>query len=136
MTAHQLAAESTDELEKRHLRYLREELPGRMLVILDGSTPAGAIGYWEIHEAGEKAWETGWSVLPEHHGGGFARLALQELLTVVRVDGRHAEIHAYPSVDDAPSNALCRGAGFTLRETRPFAFRGGELLSNAWVLPL
>ena len=136
MTAHLVAPESTAELEQRHLRYLKEDLPGRMLVILDGSEPVGSIGYWETLDGGEVVWETGWGVLPQHQGRGLARLALQELIAVVRADGRHGEIHAYPAVDNAPSNALCRRAGFSLRTTTSFPFRGEELLSNDWVLVL
>ncbi|VXB43117.1 Acetyltransferase (GNAT) family protein [Microbacterium sp. 8M] len=137
MTAHLVASESVEELDRRHVRYLKEDLPGRMLVIMAGSAPVGTIGYWEVHEAtGEVAWETGWSVLPQHQGHGYAGQALQELITVVRADGRHGEIHAYPSINNAPSNALCRRAGFTLRETRSFPFRGGELVVNDWALTL
>lgn len=136
MTAHLVTTESAEELEQRHLRYLKEDLPGRMLVIVDGSEPIGSIGYWEIHEGEKVAWETGWGVLPQHQGHGYAGLALHELIGVVRADGRHDELHAYPSVDNAPSNALCRRAGFVLRGTTPFPFRGGVLLSNDWVLDL
>jgi len=136
MTAHLVGPETPEELEKRHLRYLKEDLPGRMLVICDGDTAVGSIGYWETQESGEVVWETGWGVLPPHQGRGFAGQALQVLLTVVRADGRHDEIHAYPSVDNEPSNALCRRSGFTLRSTRSFPFRGEELLSNDWALLL
>ncbi|MGO4680616.1 GNAT family N-acetyltransferase [Microbacterium sp. 2MCAF23] len=136
MTAHLVATESAEELEQRHLRYLKDDLPGRMLVIVDGSESVGTIGYWETLEGGEVVWETGWGVLPAYQGRGFAGLALQELLAIVRDDGRHDEIHAYPSVDNEPSNALCRRAGFTLRATRRFPFRGEELLSNDWALAL
>jgi RimJ/RimL family protein N-acetyltransferase len=137
MTAHLVAPESAEELDRRHLRYLKDDRPGRMLVIVDGSEAVGSIGYWEVHEeTGDVVWETGWSVLPAHQGHGFAALAVRELLTIVRADGRHDEIHAYPSVDNAPSNALCERAGFALRETRRFPFRGGELVVNDWALTL
>ena len=136
MTAHLVGPETVEELERRHRRYLKEDLPGRMLVIVDGSEPVGSIGYWETRDGEEAVWETGWGVLPQHQGRGFAGLALQELIAVVRADGRHDELHAYPSVDNGPSNALCRRAGFTLRATVSFPFRGEELLSNDWALAL
>ncbi|MDQ4215288.1 GNAT family N-acetyltransferase [Microbacterium capsulatum] len=137
MTAHLVAQESDEELEKRHRRYLRTDLPGRMLVICDGDDAVGSIGYWETSEGADDAvWEAGWSVLPEFQGRGYAGQALAALLDVVRADGRHAEIHAYPSVDNTASNALCRRAGFTLRSARPFPFRGEEILSNDWALIL
>ncbi|GAA4480690.1 hypothetical protein GCM10023171_07920 [Microbacterium panaciterrae] len=137
MTAHQVRPESAEELEKRHRRYLRTDLPGAMLVICVGEDAVGAIGYWENDEdADAVVWETGWSVLPEFQGRGHAGSALATLIGIVRAEGTHPEIHAYPAVDNAPSNALCRHAGFTLRGTRPFPFRGEELLSNDWALVL
>ena len=69
-------------------------------------------------------------------GRGYAGRALEALIGIIRADGRHSELHAYPAVDNAPSNALCRRAGFVLRGTTPFPFRGGVLLSNDWVLEL
>ncbi|KJL33538.1 GNAT family N-acetyltransferase [Microbacterium azadirachtae] len=137
MTAHLVGPETPEELEKRHRRYLSMEGPGGMLVICDGDVAVGSIGYWENDEDPDAViWETGWSVLPEQQGRGYAGQALLHLLDIVRADGRHSEIHAYPAVDNAPSNALCRRAGFALRSTRAFPFRGEEILSNDWALVL
>lgn len=137
MTAHQVRSETDEELDRRHERYLSDDLPGAMLVIREDGVAAGAIGYWEHSEDGaETVWETGWSVVPEFQGRGVAGRAVAALLDVVRADGRRPEIHAYPSVDNAPSNALCRHAGFALRGERIFPFRGVDLLSNDWALVL
>jgi len=136
MTAHLVGPETEEELEKRHRRYLQRNRPGGMLVICDGDIAVGSIGSWEIEEPDGSAWETGWSVLPEHQGRGHAGQALHALLELVRADGRHREIHAYPAAGNARSNALCRRAGFTLLRSRSFPFRGSEILSNDWVLEL
>lgn len=110
---------------------------GEMLVICDRDVAVGSIGYWENDEDPDAiVWETEWSVLPEHQGQGYAGQALLELRDIGRMDGRHREIHAYPAVGNAPSNAVCRRAGFVLRSARPFLFRGEEILSNDWALVL
>ena len=47
--------------------------------------------------------------------------------------GKHRFVHAFPSVDNAPSNAICRKAGFTLLGERDFEYPPGHpLRSNDW----
>lgn len=137
MTAHQVRAETEEELEKRHARYLRTDFPGQVLVVCDGDDIIGSVAYWEhTDDTDAVVWEAGWSVVPEFQGRGYAGRALEALIGIVRAEGSHSALHAYPAVDNAPSNALCRRAGFVLRGTTPFPFRGGVLLSNDWVLEL
>jgi len=137
MTAHQVRAETEEELDKRHARYLRSDLPGQVLVVVDGEDVVGSVAYWE-HAADPEhvVWEAGWSVLPEFQGRGLAGRAIDALIEIIRAEGLHSELHAYPAVDNAPSNALCRRAGFVMVGTTPFPFRGGVLLSNDWMLEL
>ncbi|HEY6771063.1 MAG TPA: hypothetical protein VI035_01290 [Solirubrobacterales bacterium] len=51
-------------------------------------------------------------------------------------DGPDAErfdrIHAFPSVTNQPSNALCRRFGFELMEETDFLYRGAQLRVNVW----
>lgn len=136
MTAHQVRAESREELDKRHLRYLRTDVPGQVLVVCDGAATVGSVAYWEHTDGEDVVWEAGWSIVPEFQGRGYAGRALKDLIGIIRSEGAHSTVHAYPAVDNAPSNALCRRAGFVLRGTTPFPFRGGVLLSNDWVLEL
>ena len=53
-------------------------------------------------------------VLPEMQGRGIAGQALALLIERCRVDPRFERLHAWPGATNAPSNALCRGAGFEL----------------------
>jgi hypothetical protein len=46
-------------------------------------------------------------------------------------------LHAFPSVDNGPSNAVCRKAGFTLLEQVDIDYPPGVFrLSNDWRLDL
>lgn len=138
MTAYLGGPETAEQLAVRHGRYVANEYPGQMFVILtaDGEV-AGSIGYWEHAEAGETVWETGWAVLPEQQGKGIAAAAIVEVAKVAASMGSHRTLHAYPSEDNAASNALCRKAGFTFVETRDFEYpKGYWMRCNDWVLNL
>ena len=59
------------------------------------------------------------------------------MLDRVRADGRHRAVHAYPAVDNPPSNAICRRLGFTLLGPEDFEFPPGSWLRcNDWRLEL
>ena len=46
-------------------------------------------------------------------------------------------VHAFPSVDNPPSNALCRKLGFTLIEECEFEYPKGSFMQcNDWRLDL
>jgi RimJ/RimL family protein N-acetyltransferase len=46
-------------------------------------------------------------------------------------------MHAFPNVDNAPSNAICRKLGFEPLETCQFEFPKGHFMScNDWRLDL
>jgi len=61
-------------------------------------------------------YEMGWSVLPAFQGQGIASAAVTQALVTAQSDGKHRFLHAFPSVDNLPSNAVCRKSGFTLVE--------------------
>jgi RimJ/RimL family protein N-acetyltransferase len=95
------------------------------------------VGYWERNWAGHDAWETGWAVRPDFQGRGLATQAMRLLIDVMRADGQRRYVHAFPAVDNAPSNAVCRKLGFAL--VGPFDFEypaGHPLRCNDWVLDL
>ena len=130
--------ETPAQLVERQARYLRlwETGEARMFRIeLDGR-PVGGIGYWQVEHDGAPAWETGWGVEPEWQGRGIAREALRLVIRRVAQDGSRALLVAYPGVDNPPSNALCRRAGFEHRGSATLPWRGGELTINNWVLDL
>jgi hypothetical protein len=49
----------------------------------------------------------------------------------------HGFMHAFPNVDNSPSNAICRKLGFELVERCEFEFPKGNLMTcNDWRLNL
>jgi RimJ/RimL family protein N-acetyltransferase len=137
MTEHLGGPESPEKLAERQKRY---EAPGSgMFKIVDDATgaPVGSVGFWEREWQGEQVFETGWSVLPEFQGRGFASAGTALLVEVARADGKHRYLHAYPSVDNAASNALCSKLGFTLRGEHEFEYpKGSFMRCNDWRLDL
>ena len=141
MTAHLGGPETSEKIRERHERYCRisDSGTGRMFVILmgPGSVAAGSVGYWEREWQGEQVWEAGWSVLPEFQGQGIAVRATAAVVERARAEGRHRFMHAFPSVDNAASNAVCRKVGFTLEGEFEFEYPPDNVLRcNDWRLEL
>ncbi len=141
MTDHLGGPESPEQIRARHARYLqtRGAEDGRMYAILVGDKhlPAGSIGYWEKNWRNQTVWETGWSVLPEFQGQGVATQATLEILELARANGGHQFIHAFPALDNGPSNAICRKSGFSLVGPVDFEYPPGHpMICNDWVLDL
>ncbi|HEU0297419.1 MAG TPA: GNAT family N-acetyltransferase [Anaerolineales bacterium] len=139
MTEHLGGPETSEKIRGRHQRYLRDSDKDHMFVIVVGPerVAAGSIGYWEKDWRGQKVWETGWSVLPEFQGHGVATTATAAVVQRARADGKHRFIHAFPSVDNAASNAICRKAGFTLQGEADFEYPPGNIMRcNDWRLDL
>jgi RimJ/RimL family protein N-acetyltransferase len=119
---------------KRHARYLAIETGagGMFTVTLDGVT-AGSIGFWEREWQDETVYETGWNVLPEFQGKGVATAAAKAIVDRASAAGRHRWLHAYPSVDNPASNAICRKAGFTFAGEHDFEYpKGSFMRCNDW----
>lgn len=138
MTAHLGGPESAEKVRDRHRKYVENAFTGQMFVIVteDGAR-AGLIGYWEHTEDGDTVWETGWAILPEFQGRGLATAAVHEVAIVATAAGRHSTLHAFPSVTNDASNALCRKAGFTLLGDRDFEYpKGHWMRCNDWCLDL
>jgi RimJ/RimL family protein N-acetyltransferase len=142
MTVHLGGPETPEKLRERHERYCQftHTGPGCMFVIVAGPDriSAGSVGYWEKEWQGETVWETGWSVLPEFQGQGIATKATLAVVAKARAENKHRFIHAYPSVDNTPSNAICRKAGFTLQGGE-YEFEyppGNPMRCNDWRLDL
>ncbi|MFB4351109.1 GNAT family N-acetyltransferase [Microbacterium sp. CR_7] len=139
MTAHLNGPESEQQVLDRHRRYLGlDPAEARMFVVLDAtSTAVGAIGYWTVSWREEPAFETGWFVVPEAQGRGIASRALALLIDDARAHPaglRH--LVAFPGVENAASNGVCRRAGFELVGSSSGEFRGSELHSHEWALDL
>lgn len=140
MTAHLNGVESEQQLVDRNARYLRlwEAGEARMFVIEDEDRRSlGSIGFWNSEWRDEPAFETGWFVIPDAQGRGVASRALGLLIddaTAHRGDRRF--LTAFPSVENAGSNGVCRRSGFEMVGSFTDTFRGAELTMNEWVLDL
>jgi RimJ/RimL family protein N-acetyltransferase len=141
MTEHLGGPENDEKIRWRHQRYL--DLPssggGRMFAIAvapDGHL-AGSVGYWERAWRDEVVYEVGWSVLPQFQGRGVAGAAAAAATAEARAEARHRFLHAFPSVDNPPSNAICRRLGFSLIEELDYEYPKGHLMRcNDWRLDL
>jgi RimJ/RimL family protein N-acetyltransferase len=139
MTEHLGGPESPDKLRHRQRRY--EQLAGgdRMFKIVDVASGAGvgSVGFWTKQWRDEAVYEVGWMVVPEFHGRGIAAAAAAQAIDFARRARRHPFMHAFPSVDNAPSNAICRKLGFELLEGCEFEFPQGHFMTcNDWRLDL
>ncbi|NUS14040.1 MAG: GNAT family N-acetyltransferase [Streptomyces sp.] len=137
--------EPEDELLARHRRYLAMPAAGVgcMFAVLLGDAMVGSIAYHRREWQGEQVYETGWNVLPPYQGRGIAAAAGAALVDVVRAaasgPGTPSSLHAFPSVDNAPSNRLCRRLGFHLAGPCDFEYPRGSghlMRSNDWRLDL
>ena len=141
MTGHLGGPETPEKIRARHERYCRSSKSGvdPMFVIVAGPerTAAGSIGYWKKEWQGQVVWETGWSVLPEFQDQGIAKQATRLVLERARAERKHRFIHAFPSVDNPPSNAICRKVGFSLQGEIDFEYPPGSIMRcNDWRLDL
>ena len=141
MTEYLGGPESAEKIEERHARYLRDSSEANMCRVVDSSTgeSVGSVGYWERESHEGKVWETGWMVLPEHQGRGIATVATRQVIELCRAARKHQYLYAYPSVDNAPSNAICRKLGFEIVDVEDFEYppRSGNILRcNNWRLDL
>ncbi len=66
-------------------------------------------------------------VLSAFQGRRVASRALELILGIARSEEQFDRIHAFPSVTNQPSNALCRRFGFELMEETDFLYRGAQL---------
>lgn len=124
----------------RHERYLGSD-PSRtgLFAIIAGPAQiaVGWVGYWESTWGGQDVWECGWHVLLEHQGHGVATRATALAIERVRNQAAHRYLHAFPSVGNVASNALCATLGFTLLGEVEVEYPVGQMMqSNNWRLDL
>jgi RimJ/RimL family protein N-acetyltransferase len=129
--------ESGDQLATRQNRYAQ---PGSgMFKIIDepSGVAVGSVGYWEKSWRGESIYETGWSVLPEFQGRGLAAAATAFVIELARAERQHRFLHAFPSIANAASNAICRKLGFELLGESDFEYPPCNVMRcNDWRLDL
>jgi RimJ/RimL family protein N-acetyltransferase/predicted nucleotidyltransferase len=140
MTEHLGWPESPEKLRERQARYEKAtDSKARMFKIVDEATgePVGSVGYWEKEWQGEMIYETGWGVLAEFQGRGIATTATAQAIELAKAEKKHRYLHAFPTPENGPSNAICRKLGFTLLGEVEFEFPPGHFgASNDWRLDL
>jgi RimJ/RimL family protein N-acetyltransferase len=137
MMEHLGGPEPAEKIAERQARY---EQPGsRQYKAVDEATGKGAgwVGYWERDWQGEPVFEIGWAVIPPFQGHGIAGEATRQVIAIARDERTRRFLHAYPGVENAPSNAVCRKLGFTLQGPHEFEYPKGSLMvCNDWRLDL
>ena len=138
MTKHIGGPESPDQIRNRLDRYCTDSrLHMSVIVIQPESTGIGSVGYWERQWQEQTVWESGWRILPEYQEKGIATQALGLVIERARAEQKHRYIHAFPSIDNAASNAICKKMGFILQNEVDFEYPPGRFMrSNDWRLDL
>lgn len=141
MLEHLGGPESDEQILARHKRYLEIGMKGtgRMfsIVLLPELEAVGNIGYWERVWQEETIYEIGWGVLPPFQGRGIAASATAAALASASAEQKHRYIHAFPSVDNPASNAICRKLNFSLISECAFEYPPGNALRcNDWRIDL
>ncbi|GAA1887547.1 hypothetical protein GCM10009753_15100 [Streptantibioticus ferralitis] len=141
MTEHLGGPETEEQVLARHARYvdIAGTGTGRMfrIVLLPQGEVVGSVGYWERAWREETVYETGWGVLPPFQRRGIAAAAVAAAVTSAQAERAHRHLHAFPSIDNPASNALCRKLGFSLLGECDFEYPpGSPMRCNDWRLEL
>jgi RimJ/RimL family protein N-acetyltransferase len=135
MMEHLGGPEDAEQIAARQARYEKPD-SGCFKIIADG-LQAGWVGFWDREWREREVYEMGWAVLPELQGRGLARRGCAQAIERAAATGRHGYAHAFPSVDNGPSNALCAKLGFELLEALEFEYPPGHTLRcHDWRLVL
>ena len=134
MMAHLGGIESEEQIERRHARFLSSP---NMFTVREGDVVVGSVGFWEKTWLDQEVYETGWMILPQYGGRGLATAAALEIVALARKEARFRFLHAFPNVENAASNAVCRKAGFTNQGEHTFEYPKGHFMRcNDWRVDL
>lgn len=133
--------ETDEQVVARHERYLRLQREGaahQFRIVIPGHPEGvGMTGYWHRDDGDARVLEGGWSVEAPYRGRGIAAAAVVAMLEFAAAAGETLPLHAYPRVDNAASNGMCRRAGFTLLGELHVEIAPGVVLrTNDWVFEL
>jgi RimJ/RimL family protein N-acetyltransferase len=137
MMEHLGGPESPEKIAERQARY--EQPDSKQFKIVDEATGEGVgwVGYWERDWRDDQVYEIGWSVIPAFQGRGIEGSATLEAIAIARAERTRRFVHAYPAVDNAASNAVCRKLGFALLGPYEFEYpKGRPMQCNDWRLDL
>ena len=137
MMEHLGGPESEEKLADRLARYRAPGSGMFRVVELEGGESAGSIGLWTRTWRGEDIWETGWAVLPRFQRRGIALAAARAVIEKAASRPERHALHAFPAVENGPSNAICRRLGFVLVEESELEYPPGHRMRcNVWRLEL
>jgi RimJ/RimL family protein N-acetyltransferase len=137
MIEHLGGPESHERIVERQARYLKAESGLFKIVHEETGEGVGWVGYWDKTWREQEVYEIGWAVLPAFQGRGIAGTATSQAIALARSERKHRFLHAFPSVDNAPSNAICRKLGFTLVGEYEFEYPKGSFMQcNDWRIDL
>jgi len=141
MMVHLGGPESPEQILRRHQRYLRlhESDTDHMFKVVLGTSEngIGSVGYWRKTWRDQAVYEIGWLVLPEYQGRGVATQAATAVIDHASQEPKYQFMHAFPSVENPASNAICRKLGFTLMEECQVEYPPGRSMKvNDWCLDL
>lgn len=137
MMKHLGGPEGHEKILERQGRY--EKDGSRQFKIIDGTAreAVGWVGYWERAWRGDQVYEIGWAVVPTFQRKGIASAATKQAIAATKSEEKRQFLHAFPSVGNAPSNAICRKLCFTLVEACDFEYPPGKFMRcNDWCLDL
>jgi len=150
MMEHLGGPETAVQVLQRHEKYLGIARSGTVrdagaeirafvfkMVLEPEGAGVGSVNFWDREWKGEQVYEMGWSVVPEFQGRGIASVAVAQAVEVARATRRRPAVHAFPSVENPPSNAICRKVGFALLGEVRFEYPKGHWMQcSDWRLSL
>jgi RimJ/RimL family protein N-acetyltransferase len=137
MMTHLGGPETPEKIAERQARYAQPGSKQYRIVDEASGQDAGWVGYWDRDWRGEQVYEIGWAVVPSFQGRGLAGAATREAIAKARDEGDRRYLHAFPSVENGPSNAVCRKLGLTLLGAHEFEYpKGSWMRCNDWRLDL
>lgn len=141
MTRYLGGPETPEKIRNRHEKYVAAKGTDhtRVFVIVTSpeKRPVGSVVYWERDQQGSQVWEVGWATLPEFQGQGIASWATGLAIDKARAEKRHRYMHAFPSIENEASNAICRKTGFLLQGQDEFEYpKGHWMRCNDWRIDL
>jgi RimJ/RimL family protein N-acetyltransferase len=129
--------EKITKLHERRLNSVLTKTVWYFTIVADPADgPVGTIGIWESDWKDSRVNETGWLILPAFQRRGLAKAAGQMILDRAKAEQKFKEIHAFPSVQNGASNAICQKLGFFLLGEVKVGYNGPMHLSNHWKIEL